>query len=156
MNRIVLIALVALTVLTMLVACGGNDASSGRVQTLTILSPHDGDQINNPITIKMAVTGVNLVSADTPATAGQGHLHVLIDADIPPAGSIVPSGPKYIHLGNAAAEVTLPVLPSGPHRITALFADSNHKVTNPILAYTVNLIVPGPTPVPPKPGTKYP
>lgn len=158
MKRIVLSAFVALTVLAFLVACeaSGSPAGSGSLQTLTILSPKDGDTLNNPITIKMAVTGVNLVPAQTPAAAGQGHLHILIDVDIPPGGSIIPTGANYIHLGNAASEATLPALPPGLHRITAVFADSNHKATNPILAYTVNIIVPGPTAVPPKPGTKYP
>ncbi|HEX4828325.1 MAG TPA: DUF4399 domain-containing protein [Xanthobacteraceae bacterium] len=158
MKRIVLSAFVALTVLAFLVACGASEApaGSGRTQTLTILSPKDGDTLNNPITIKMAVTGVNLVPAQTPAAAGQGHLHLLIDTDIPPGGAVIPSAANYIHLGNGAAEATLPALSPGPHRITAVFADSNHKVTNPILAYSVNIIVPGPTAVPPKPGTKYP
>ncbi len=137
-----------------LVAC--ESAPPGGPQTINILSPKDGETVDNPVTVRAAVTGVILIPAATPSAQGQGHLHILVDVDIPPAGSVVPTTPNHIHLGNGQTEVTLPRLVPGSHRITALFADSSHRVTNPILAYTVNIVVPGATLVPPKPGTTYP
>ena len=151
------LTLVMTLFLAFVVACGTTDNQpGGSAPTIAILSPKDGDTVNNPIKIQAAVTGVTLTPAGTAAVSGQGHLHVLIDVAIPPGGSTIPSAPNYINLADGASQATLPTLAPGRHSLTVVFTDSNQVVTNPVLAYTINVTVPGPTPPPPPGGTRYP
>ena len=117
---------------------GANNAGNG---TVKIISPNDGQIVSNPITFQIQVNNLTLIPSATPSAASQGHLHLLIDADPPPAGQQVPKDATHIHIGNGASEYSVTDLPAGKHKIIALFADSQHVVTNPPVMDTITITV---------------
>jgi hypothetical protein len=108
-----------------------------------IVSPRDGADVTNPVTVQMAVGGVLLQRASEPAAQGKGHLHVIIDGDAPPAGQTVPTDATHIDLADAGHTLTLSPLPTGAHKLTVVFTNSDNVVTAPVLSQTITVNVTG-------------
>ncbi len=109
---------------------------------IKIVSPKDGDTMSNPLTLKVSVTGVTLIPAATPSQPGQGHLHIIVDDNPSAVGQAVPKDDTHIHFGTGVSDLKIdPPLKPGKHKLTILFADSNHIVTNPLLTDTINVTV---------------
>lgn len=71
------------------------------------LSPQDGDTVSSPVTFELAADGVTLAPVGAPV-AGEGHLHLMVDADCFDTGSVIP-GPSdddeaegRFHLGDGS------------------------------------------------------
>ncbi len=111
--------------------------------SVKIAYPKDGDTVTNPVTVIASYSGITLVPSSTPATSGQGHLHVIIDGSAPPAGQTVPRDSTHLHLANGASTTTLGNLTPGKHTLTLVFGNSSHVVTSPVLTDTVNVTVAG-------------
>jgi hypothetical protein len=107
------------------------------------VSPHDGADVTNPVTVRMAVGGVLLQQESEPAAQGKGHLHVIIDGDTPPAGETVPTDATHIDLADAGHTLALPPLPTGAHKLTVVFTTSDNVVTSPVLSQTISVNVTG-------------
>ncbi|MBI4788268.1 MAG: DUF4399 domain-containing protein [Chloroflexi bacterium] len=112
--------------------------------SVKVVSPADGSTIGNPLIVKMAVAGLQIIPAATPSGPGQGHLHVLVDVDTPPVGQAIPKDDSHFHLGDGKDELTLKELTPGNHKLTAVFANSNHVVVSPLLVHTINITVSAP------------
>jgi hypothetical protein len=54
-----------------------------------------------------------------------GHHHLLIDAELPPAGEAIPSDRNHLHFGAGETETTIE-LPAGKHTLQLLMGDENH------------------------------
>lgn len=75
-------------------------------------------------------------------TAGTGHHHLYLDADLGDMSAPVPSVPgSIVHMGNAATEYTFEGVGSGPHRIIAVVADGAHVPLQPLVVDTVTFTV---------------
>jgi hypothetical protein len=59
-----------------------------------------------------------------------GHHHLLIDADMPPAGKEIPSDRNHLHFGAGETETMLE-LPPGKHTLQLLMGDENHVPHTP-------------------------
>ena len=64
------------------------------------------------------------------AAKNTGHHHLLIDADVPPAGQEIPSDRNHLHFGAGETETTLE-LPPGKHTLQLVMGDDKHIVHSP-------------------------
>ncbi len=127
-NSLNIIALAALA------ACATEPAATVRID-----APHDGDTISaDSVRVALSASGVEIAPADGNDTPGRAHHHVLLDADLPPAGQPIPAGqPGIVHLGTGVSEVTLSGLAPGRHRLIAVLALGNHVPLDPWAVDTV-------------------
>ena len=140
-----------LVLFALLSACGPGTTTVTAVPSPTglatsasvkITSPKDGDTVSNPLTIKVIVNGLTLIPAATPSGPGQGHLHVIVDDNVPAVGQPVPKDDTHIHFGTGASDLKIdPPLKPGKHRLTVVFTGSDHIVMNPPLTDTINVTV---------------
>lgn len=94
------------------------------------IEPHDGDVVNNPVTVVFGLKGMGIAPAgiDKEKT---GHHHLLIDlSDLPDMDKPIPSDEQHKHLGGGQTETTVE-LPPGKHTLQLLLADMNHIPHNP-------------------------
>jgi hypothetical protein len=64
------------------------------------------------------------------AVKNTGHHHLLIDADLPPAGQEIPSDRNHLHFGAGETETMLE-LPPGKHTLQLVMGDDKHIVHSP-------------------------
>jgi hypothetical protein len=70
-----------------------------------------------------------------------GHHHLLIDADMPPAGKEIPSDRNHLHFGAGETETMLE-LPPGKHTLQLLMGDENHVPhTPPVTSHKITITV---------------
>jgi hypothetical protein len=81
--------------------------------------------------------GVAPAGVDSPNT---GHHHLLIDAELPPKGTVVPTNDKSLHYGKGQTEADV-TLPPGDHTLTAQFADGAHRSYGPEWSQTITVHV---------------
>jgi hypothetical protein len=78
-----------------------------------------------PLSIDVAVDGVQLVMADGDATGKTGHLHAFVDVAPVGPGEVIPSGnPQIIH--SATAPIVVNGLAVGEHTIWIVLGDGTH------------------------------
>lgn len=149
MKKILLSLLVPLA----MVACGGDAetesmpeampaaSASQDAGTVTIVTPANGALISGTeVSITLSST-VDIQPAGT-MTAGTGHHHLFLNADVSPAGEPVPTVPgSIIHMGDASAAYVFRDLPSGEYRLIAVVADGLHVPLQPWVVDTVTFTV---------------
>ena len=69
----------------------------------------------------------------TATTMLPGHLHLIIDAPLPPAGQMVPMDSRHIHFSHGESQATLHLVP-GDHSLQLVLAGADHHVGNPPVA----------------------
>jgi hypothetical protein len=69
----------------------------------------------------------------TATTTPLGHLHLIIDAPLPPAGQMVPMDSRHIHFSHGESQATLHLVP-GDHSLQLVLAGADHHVGNPPVA----------------------
>lgn len=111
------------------------------VREVTFVAPRDGPTVANPIAVRMAVSGVLLQPATSPAAPGQGHLYLIIDGEAPAAGTELSGQPPDIDLADASHETMLPNLSPGRHTLTVLFVDSDGVFYDATLTQTITIDV---------------
>ena len=99
----------------------------------SILTPAPGATVSSPVTITIApgsATGSGAMAmpgmANMPGMA-HGHLHLIIDAPLPQAGSSIPMDKHHLHLMHGETSKTLS-LPPGQHTIQLIAGSAGHKV----------------------------
>lgn len=130
-------------------ACGGgSDAGQAETATeemaagtVTITSPTTDAAVMGPnVTVTLTST-VPIVPAGT-MTAGTGHHHLYLDADLTAPGVPVPTVPgSIVHMGDASAQYTFQGVAAGPHRLIAVVADGAHVPLQPWVVDTVTFTV---------------
>ncbi len=135
-------------------ACGGEPpadteeagaeeaAPAATMASVTIGSPSDGAAIMTAdVTVTLTVDGVQIVPAGD-MTAGTGHHHLYLDADLAAEGTPVPTVPgSIIHMGDGSAEYTFEGVGPGEHRLIAVVADGIHVPLDPPVVDTVMFTV---------------
>lgn len=105
-----------------------------------IVAPTDGATVSNPVTVRVDLNGAE----GTPATGampampdmrgmkdsdhdeGHGHAHLIVDAPLPKAGTMVPMDEHHIHvIDDTQATLTLP---PGRHTLQLIMAGDDHVV----------------------------
>ena len=99
----------------------------------------DGQKIKSPFKVQMGVQGIALDSAGAIKQAS-GHHHIIVDADAPNAGDVIPKDSLRLHFGNAQKEAELKLTP-GQHKLTLQYADGIHRSYGNKLASSVTVTV---------------
>lgn len=138
-----------------LAACGGDSsdtdtmpaeeapAVSGEpVGTVSMVSPAEGSEIEgSSVTVELSVNGFPIVEAGD-MTAGTGHHHLYLDADLTPASQPVPTVEgSIIHMGDGSSTYTFENVAPGEHRLIAVVADGAHFPLQPWVVDTVTFRV---------------
>src|SRR5262249_29352216 len=88
--------------------------------TVKILSPGSGEAgLPGGVRVRRGVAGMALKPAEASRELGPGHLHLLVDRELPPVGEPIPTGVAGV-VHTAATEATLPALAPGRHTLTVV------------------------------------
>ena len=96
---------------------------------LSFVDLADKAQVPAKLTVRFAITGMEVVPAGQVARNG-GHHHLLIDTELPPLDQPIPSDFNHIHFGGGQTEAEIALTP-GRHTLQLLFADHDHVPHNP-------------------------
>ena len=96
-----------------------------------IVSPKDGAQVGNPVTVSFGLKAMGVAPAGIKFD-GAGHHHLLIDTETPSDLNLpLPAVEgKVVHFGKGQTETTL-TLPPGKHTLQLVLADHLHIPHNP-------------------------
>ena len=103
----------------------------------------DGTTVNNPVSVAMAIGGIRYQNAGEPVQAGYGHLGLIVDGPTPAAGDRFVADATHIDLIDGSHITTLQTLASGPHTLTAIWANADDVITTPLLTQTIHITVAG-------------
>ena len=104
------------------------------------ISPADGDQLTNPVTIEFGIEGMSVVPAGTEAEHS-GHHHLLIDTGMPAEDLPIPADQNHIHFGDGSTSTTIELAP-GEHTLQLLLGDHLHiPHAPPVASETITVTV---------------
>ncbi len=140
-------AILTLLVPLVVVACGGEaetdstPEASPTAGTVTLVTPMNGGLISgSTVTVQLSSTVQILPAGDL--TAGSGHHHLYLDADLTAAGAPVPTVPgSIVHMGDASSTYVFEGVAPGEHRLIAVVADGVHVPLQPWVVDTVTFTV---------------
>ncbi len=96
------------------------------------IAPADGATVTSPVTVKFGLKGMGIAPAGI-TFENTGHHHLIIDADLPPAGAPIPTDERHVHFGKGQTETTLELKP-GKHTLQLLLGDFGHIPHDPVVA----------------------
>lgn len=96
------------------------------------ISPHDGDVVSSPVTIRFGLAGMGIAPAGIDRT-NTGHHHLLIDAEkLPDLSLPIPADEHHRHFGGGQTQITLELEP-GEHSLQLLLGDWMHVPHQPVV-----------------------
>ena len=93
------------------------------------ITPTDGETLTSVVIVRFGLANMGVAPAGVEKD-GTGHHHLIVDADLPPAGLPVPATDHYRHFGHGQTEVVLELEP-GEHTLQLLLADHLHIPHDP-------------------------
>lgn len=96
------------------------------------ISPADGATVSSPVTVKFGLKGMGIAPAGI-QFENTGHHHLIVDAELPPAGAPIPTDANHVHFGKGQSETTLELKP-GKHTLQLLLGDFGHVPHDPVVA----------------------
>ena len=99
---------------------------------LYIISPEDGATVQSPLVVRFGLAGMGVAPAGVRAE-NTGHHHLVIDAELPAAGTPVPADDHHVHFGKGQTETVIELEP-GVHTLQLLLGDHDHVPHDPPLA----------------------
>ena len=93
------------------------------------ITPTDGETLTSVVIVRFGLANMGVAPAGVEKD-GTGHHHLIVDADLPPAGLPVPATDHYRHFGHGQTEVVLELEP-GEHTLQLLLADHFHIPHDP-------------------------
>lgn len=104
-------------------------SASPEEPVLYFISPADGAEVNNPVTVRFGLKNMGVAPAgvNVPNT---GHHHLLIDTELPDLTQPVPKDEHHRHFGGGQTETTIELSP-GRHTLQLLLGDYQHIPHNP-------------------------
>lgn len=94
-----------------------------------ILSPHDGEVVKSPVTVRFGLSGMGVAPAGV-AYPNTGHHHLVVDSKLPPMDAPIPADERHIHFGKGQTETVIE-LPPGTHTLQLVLGDLNHVPHDP-------------------------
>jgi len=91
----------------------------------------DGQTVPTKFTVHFGLKGMGVAPAGSDK-GNSGHHHLLIDAELPPMDSPIPSDFNHLHFGAGQTEAEVTLTP-GDHTLQLLLGDKNHVPTSPPL-----------------------
>ena len=105
---------------------------------VAITEPANGAVVTSPVTVKFAITGMELAPAGSD-TANSGHHHLLIDQTLADPAAAIPADDHSKHFGKAQTEATVELKP-GTHTLQLVLGDKNHIPHDPVVQSEVSTI----------------
>lgn len=96
---------------------------------LYFISPVDGETVGRELVVRFGLSGMGVAPAGS-LVANTGHHHLIINADLPPAGLPIPADEQHIHFGGGQTETTLRLEP-GSHTLQLMLGDHSHIPHDP-------------------------
>ena len=93
------------------------------------ITPEDGKRLRSPIVVRFGLSQMGVAPAGV-ASPDTGHHHLIVDAELPPAGLPIPKTEHFLHFGSGQTETTLELAP-GKHTLQLLVGDHNHVPHDP-------------------------
>lgn len=93
------------------------------------IAPADGETVTSPVLVEFGIEGMSVVRAGD-MTPNSGHHHLIVDADLPPAGLPIPADANHIHFGDGSTSTQLNLEP-GQHTLELLLGDHLHIPHDP-------------------------
>ena len=117
------------------------ESYSDKNKRLFFITPSNGEEVTNPVTIRFGIVGMEIVPAgkDKPMS---GHHHLLINVEkLPNMKSPIPADKNHLHFGKGQTETKLN-LPSGRHTLQLLLGDYMHVPhEEPLISDKIEIIV---------------
>ena len=107
--------------------------------TLSILEPKTGQTVTSPFRVRLAAHSMTTRPAGK-VVEGTGHHHLLINHGAVGKGEVIPHDETHIHLDDGQTE-TMVSLPPGKYKLTAQFADGEHRSYGHMMAHGINISV---------------
>ncbi len=89
-------------------------------------APLDGDTVSTSVEVLFGLRNYGVAPAGV-KMSNTGHFHVLIDAEAPAPGVVVPADAQHIHYGMGQIESRITLTP-GTHTLRLVLADHEHRV----------------------------
>ena len=117
------------------------ESYSDKNKRLFFITPSNGEEVTNPVTIRFGIVGMEIVPAgkDKPMS---GHHHLLVNVEkLPNMKSPIPADKNHLHFGKGQTETQLN-LPSGRHTLQLLLGDYMHVPhEKPLISDKIEIIV---------------
>ena len=94
-------------------------------------APRDGAAVPTTFPVEFGLRNYGVAPAGV-TVPNTGHFHILINADVPPVGTIIPTDSLHRHFGAGQIETTLTLAP-GTYTLRVVLGDFEHKVISPEL-----------------------
>ncbi|MCZ6585439.1 MAG: DUF4399 domain-containing protein [Gammaproteobacteria bacterium] len=96
-----------------------------------IISPADGEEVRNPVTVVFGLKGASIAPAgiDLPNT---GHHHLIVDRELVSMDLTIPADAQHIHFGLGQTETSVDLAP-GEHVLQLVLGDYLHRPHEPPL-----------------------
>ena len=108
-------------------------------QLVRIQEPQNGAIVSSPFKVKFDVKGKKVAPAGT-QDPNTGHHHLLINKGSLELGEEVPFDKVHLHFGKGQTESEVN-LPPGKYRLTAQFADGEHRSFGSRYSHTIEITV---------------
>ena len=91
--------------------------------------PQDGATVDTTFRVVMGLRDYGIAPAGV-ERENTGHFHILVDAEVPPFGEVIPADSANRHFGAGQTETTLTLAP-GEHTLRVVLGDHLHRVIGP-------------------------
>ncbi len=102
----------------------GYRSSSATGAVAYIISPKDGETVQNPVKVVFGLSGMGVCPAGLQKN-NTGHHHLLIDTGLPSFGDPIAKDENHRHFGGGQTEAVIEFEP-GTHTLQLLLGDHNH------------------------------
>lgn len=92
------------------------------------IEPSDEDRVTSPVTLKFGLDNYIVEPIEDPLVVhpGRGHMHIGVDTECLPPGTIIPSADPWVHFGDGSMEIEMQ-LPPGDHTLVLQVGDGEHR-----------------------------
>jgi len=120
-------ALLLLASLPLVAAAQGAAPQTPPKPEIFLREPANGATVSSPVTVVFGLRNYGVAPAGI-NVANTGHFHVIVDAEVPAAGTVIPPNDDHNrHFGTGVIEAKL-TLPAGKHTLRVVLGDFEHKV----------------------------
>ncbi len=102
-------------------------ASAAPPPEIYLQAPANGATVGRTFTVVFGLRNYGVAPAGVTGVPNAGHFHLIVDAEPPKPGEIIPKDSLNIHYGGGQIEAKV-TLPPGKHTLRAVLGDFEHKV----------------------------
>lgn len=92
------------------------------------IEPSDEARLTSPVTLKFGMDNYIVEPIEDPLVVnpGHGHMHIGVNTECLPPGTIIPSADPWVHFGDGSMEIQMQ-LPPGDHTLVLQVGDGEHR-----------------------------